>query len=66
MKINKLIDNKRLRVWFYPVNQGWGIHKKVFKRLGWVFFMGRFRVSCTILKNKPLLYNKLYKFEKID
>lgn len=45
----KLIDNKRFRFWIYPFSLGWNIHRKVFKRWGWIGFFGHIRVSTTII-----------------
>jgi len=49
--LTKLINNSRLRVWLYHKQHNiYGIHRKSLKKLGWIFFLGRLRISTTIIK----------------
>ena len=65
MKITKLINHNRLRIWWYSQAQGWNISKKCFKPLGFIAWLGHIRFSCTIIKPKMILFNP-YTLERID
>jgi hypothetical protein len=46
----KLVDHRRFRFWVYGRNQGWGLFRKVFKQAGWILWLGKVRISVTLIK----------------
>lgn len=63
--MRKLINHERLRVWVYPKTQGWAVYRKIFKPLGFIAWLGRLRISVTIIKPKMILFNP-YTLQRID
>jgi hypothetical protein len=63
--MKKIINNERLRIWVYPKSQGWYIARKAWKPLGYIAWLGRVRLSVTIIKPKMILFNP-YTLKHID
>jgi hypothetical protein len=49
MNYIKLINFKRLRLWISPRNNRFNVWRKRLKRLGFIIFLGRVRLSFTLI-----------------
>jgi hypothetical protein len=63
-RMKKIVNNYHLRIWVYPHPIGWAICKKIFRRLGFIFYLGRIRISITLIGPRYILFNP-FTLEKI-